>query len=75
MQFSPDGRSVAFVSTRDGAQNIYTLSLGSTAAKKITDNREPTLFFSYPVWSRDGRFLVYCRQSREYKFTLINNFK
>ncbi|PYR30892.1 MAG: S9 family peptidase, partial [Acidobacteria bacterium] len=34
--FSPDGRSLAFVSTRDGDANLYLLSLDGGEAKPLT---------------------------------------
>ena len=72
---APGGKSLAFVSTRDGNPNIYLLAVGSAAVKKVTDNREATVFFSSLAWSPDEKFLVYARQSREHQLTLMNNFQ
>jgi Tol biopolymer transport system component len=33
---SPDGRSIGFVSTRDGNQEIYTMSLDGSSQRRIT---------------------------------------
>ena len=36
--WSPDGESIAFVSTRDGNSNIYTLSLRTGKEEQLTDD-------------------------------------
>jgi TolB protein len=58
--FSPDGSKVAFVSDKDGAARIYTISTQATnkrpAAQLLTKkNREN----SCPCWSPDGTKLAY----------------
>jgi dipeptidyl aminopeptidase/acylaminoacyl peptidase len=55
-RWSPDGKWIAFESTRDGTSQIFLLPVGGGEAKKLT-----TLFTgaSQPVWSRDGRMLAF----------------
>ncbi len=55
-QWSPDGSSIVFESTRDGKSSIYTIAPDGTDLKKITDT-----IYSYgqPAWSPDGKHLVY----------------
>ncbi|MDE3135710.1 MAG: PD40 domain-containing protein [Acidobacteriota bacterium] len=55
---SPDGRSVAFVSERDGHYNIYVGLLGGGNLVQITN--DPNLK-SRPSWSPDGTTLAYGR--------------
>jgi dipeptidyl aminopeptidase/acylaminoacyl peptidase len=48
-RFSPDGRRLAFIATRDGAPQVYIADVGGTGAKKITDvavGVQPPLVFS-----------------------------
>ena len=54
--FSPDGRSVAFVSTRTGGGDIYVLSLAAGVARRVTwdDGLE-----MLDGWSRDGRWIYF----------------
>jgi Tol biopolymer transport system component len=58
---SPDGKQVAFVSSRDGDPEIYVMDLGSGATRRLT-------FFHKedwaPQWSPDGRFIAFL-SSRE----------
>lgn len=49
---SPDGRRVAFASTRDGDADIYVMGLDGSSPVKLTDN--VAVNFD-PAWSRDGR--------------------
>jgi eukaryotic-like serine/threonine-protein kinase len=53
---SPDGRSVAFVSNRDGHYNIYVGLVGGGSLVQITNS--PNLK-EWPRWSPDGSKLAY----------------
>lgn len=75
IHLAADGKSVAFVSTRDGNYNIFLLAIGSKAAQQLTGNRDAQVFLSSLAWSPDGKFIVYGRQNREYQLTLMNNFR
>ena len=52
--FSPDGRELAFTSTRNGAANVYVLALGSGQVRRLTfsDANE-----QLDGWSRDGKWI------------------
>jgi TolB protein len=49
---SPDGRRVAFVSTRDGATDVYTAAMDGTHEVRLTNTPEEE---STPEWSADGK--------------------
>jgi Tol biopolymer transport system component/C-terminal processing protease CtpA/Prc len=54
--FSPDGRQLAFVSTRAGSVGIDVVDLAGGALRRITyDDIGPTL----DAWSSDGRYLYF----------------
>jgi dipeptidyl aminopeptidase/acylaminoacyl peptidase len=54
--FSPDGRWIAFVSTRDGSAQIYVLPIGGGEARKVTS---VSTGVSSPTWSPDSKALVF----------------
>lgn len=55
--WSPDGRSVAFVSTRGGGSSqIWLVSATGGEARQLTDVEGGA---SGPVWSRDGRMIAF----------------
>jgi len=55
-RWSPDGRTVAFISDRDGGDNVWVVNADGTGLRKITKEVDNTL--SSPVWSPDGNYLV-----------------
>ncbi|SHF31075.1 Imidazolonepropionase [Microbulbifer donghaiensis] len=55
-RFSPDGRSIVFVSDRDGADNIWVMDRNGDNPRQLTTEKE-NLVHS-PNWSPDGQYLV-----------------
>ncbi len=56
-RFSPDGRRLAFLSTRGGSSQVYLLDLGGGEARKLTD--VPSGVKEPLVWSPDGKKLAF----------------
>lgn len=60
VSFAPDGRSLVYVSERDGDMNIYEATLdegtGTVVERKLVDTAGDVL---YPKISPDGRLLAY----------------
>jgi dipeptidyl aminopeptidase/acylaminoacyl peptidase len=54
--WTPDGKKIAFLSTRDGAPQIYTMNIDGTDLKKITNVENGIGNFSY---SPDGKYILY----------------
>jgi tricorn protease len=54
--WSPDGSQLAFLSTRNGAPNIYIVTLATGAVRRLTwsDSAE-----QLDAWSRDGRWIYF----------------
>ena len=60
--YSPDGRQLAFISTRTGNGDIYLLTLDSGDLKRLTfDDALDQL----DGWSRDGRWIYFSSTSRD----------
>jgi len=57
-EWSPDSRSLAYVSERDANQDIYLLDVASGVSRRITTNTE---LDGSPQFSPDGRMLSFVR--------------
>ena len=55
-RFSPDGRHIAFVSDRDGAENIWIMDADGGNPVQVTKEREHLLH--NPAWSPDGDYIA-----------------
>ena len=55
-RWSPDGQSIAFVSDRSGAENVWTVDADGRNRRAITRD-ERTTFIS-PAWTPDGQYIV-----------------
>jgi dipeptidyl aminopeptidase/acylaminoacyl peptidase len=55
-RWSPDGKWIAFTSSRDGKNNLYLLSTMGGEAEKITDVKSSVGSFD---WSRDGNMIAF----------------
>ena len=60
-RWAPDGKRLAFVSTRDGNQEIYTCMPGGEDLKRLTSHPG---FDHHPAWSADGKRIAFI-SSRE----------
>jgi Tol biopolymer transport system component len=60
--YSPDGRALAFVSTRTGNGDIYVLDFASGELRRVTfdDGGE-----QLDAWSHDGKWLYYSSTARD----------
>ncbi|MEO8217076.1 MAG: S9 family peptidase [Acidobacteriota bacterium] len=54
--FSPDGQWLAFISGRDGSDNLYLLPVHGGEAKQVT---KLSTGVDAPVWSQDGKWIVF----------------
>src|SRR5215208_3386907 len=55
-KFSPDGKKIAFLSDRSGAENIWTSNVDGAEPKALTKARN-TMFLS-PSWTADGQYVI-----------------
>jgi len=54
--FSPDGRQIVFVSTRDKNANIYVMQTDGSNLRRLTDD---PYFDNFPVFSPDGTQIAF----------------
>jgi Tol biopolymer transport system component len=57
--WSPDGRSIAFISNRSGRSEIYVMNADGSGQRRLT--RAAATEFG-PVWSPDGSMIAFRRQ-------------
>ena len=60
--YSPDGKQLAFVSTRTGNGDVYLLAFATGDVRRLTFDDAPEQLDS---WSRDGKWLYYSTSSRD----------
>ena len=60
--YSPDGRRLAFVSTRSGNGDIYTLTMATGELKRLTFSDSMD---QLDGWSRDGRWIYFTTGSAD----------
>ena len=65
-QYSPDGRFIAYDSTKGGDRKIYLISADGSQERVLVDSPGED---DSPLWTRDGRFLLF-RSDRSGKWDL-----
>ena len=54
--WSPDGKSIAYISTQGGQSEIWVVGSAGGSSKRITSSGAPK---KQPHWSKDGKWLAY----------------
>lgn len=54
--WSPDGRKIAFTSTRDGNANVYVMNADGSNVTQLTDHPSGSW---WPAWSPDGQQIAF----------------
>lgn len=75
VELAPDGRTIAFISSSDGADNIWRGDSSGGQAHKLTSNNDPKVFFPGLEWSDDGKSIYYGKQTSLGLIMMIDNFE
>lgn len=60
--FSPDGQWIAFISDRDGAENLWIAKADGTEPKKLTKGKKDD--YVSPGWTPDGQYVIVSKGGR-----------
>ncbi|HKQ61403.1 MAG TPA: amidohydrolase family protein [Candidatus Polarisedimenticolaceae bacterium] len=60
-RFSPDGQWLAFISDRDGAENLWISRADGSDARKLSKEADSEL--ASPSWTPDGQYVLVSRQT------------
>jgi Tol biopolymer transport system component/imidazolonepropionase-like amidohydrolase len=55
-RYSPDGSQIAFISDRDGADNLWVMNADGSSPRAISTEKEHLVH--NPSWSHDGEYIV-----------------
>ena len=58
-RYSPDGTQIAFLSDRDGAENVWVMKADGSGAKALTKEKQAA--FASPAWTEDGQGVIVSR--------------
>ena len=61
VQLSPDGKSVAFDSDRDGVRGVYVAATNGSDVRRVSGDG----YAAVPTWSPDGRRLAFLRAEND----------
>ncbi len=61
-RYSPDGKSVVFVSDRDGGNNVWIMSLDGKDTTQVTKGKD--FEYASPEWTPDGEYVVASKGTR-----------
>lgn len=69
-RFSPDGKSLLFISDKSGSDNIWTMDVASKEEKQITKDAKHNFFSA--EWTPDGEYIVGGKGRRNIKLHIYS---
>lgn len=69
-RFSPDGKSLVYLSDESGAQNVWLMELESKEKNKLTENKNED--YQSVDWTADGDYLVASKGRRNLKLWMYH---
>jgi Tol biopolymer transport system component len=54
--FSPDGRRIAFISDRNGSENVWIANADGTKVRAVTTTEREN--YMSPIWTPDGEYVI-----------------
>ena len=75
IHLSADKKLLAYVSNKDGKDNVWVARPNGSEARKITSNNDARLYFSTLSWSPDNQAIYFGKQTRYSLLSTVINFK
>jgi len=74
-RFSPDGKTIVFVSDRSGYENLWLVEPSGANVRAITKDKDAQ--YISPAWTHDGKYIIVSRNKQgilgsKYDLVLIN---
>jgi Tol biopolymer transport system component/DNA-binding winged helix-turn-helix (wHTH) protein len=69
--WTPDSRAISYSDNSTGMANLWLLSIDGGAPQKLTDSETEDIFLH--TWSKNGRNLIFVKESVNNNIVLINN--
>lgn len=69
-KFSPDGKTILFISDRSGGENVWTIDLETKDTKLITKGN--TNAYQSAEWAPDGKYIVASQGTRNLKLHIYH---
>jgi Tol biopolymer transport system component len=69
-RFSPDGKSIVYISDRSGADNVWVMNLETKEKTAIT--KEDDQYFPSAEWTPDGKYIVASKGRRNHKLFMYH---
>ena len=67
---SPDGSMIAFVSDRNGSNNLWVANIDGSDARRISDEKHWGIIS--PAWSADGNYIVVTKTAEKVQMTMYH---
>ena len=69
-RYSPDGKWIAFISDRDGSENVWIIRSDGTEPRKLS--KEKRASFLSPTWTPDSQYVLVSKGGRETEFWMFH---
>ncbi len=69
-RFSPDGKSILFISDKSGSDNIWIRDLETEKEKQISKENKHNFFSA--IWTNDGKYVIGAKGRRNIKFQIYH---
>jgi TolB protein len=75
IQFSPDGKKIAYAAHENGKDNIKVISTSGGESTTTLATADPNVYVSGLAWSPDSKTVYYGKQKKIRTISMIENFK